>query len=125
LQGDYANVHFTFVPTNADDFANKNVYLIGELATGNCDNNACEMEYNADRKVFEKTLLLKQGYYYYTYATRGINQNRGVTETSDTEGDFSETENSYTILVYYRGLSDRADRLVGVTTINSRNITQQ
>jgi hypothetical protein len=125
LQGDYANVHFTFVPTNADNFVNKNVYLIGELATGNCDNGTCEMDYNADKKVYEKTLLLKQGYYYYTYVTKGINQNRGVAETADTEGDFSETENNYTILVYYRSLSDRTDRLVGVTTINSRNITQQ
>ena len=119
-QGDYANVHFTFVPENLNEFTNKKVYIIGELATGNCDNAACEMEYNSDRKIFEKTLLLKQGYYYYTYISRVVNEKNGRAETSDTEGNFFETENSYTILVYYRSFSDRVDRLVGITTIDNR-----
>jgi len=124
-QGDYANVHFTFVPQNPDAFANKQVYLIGELATGNCDNATCILDYNPDKKIFEKTLLLKQGYYYYTYMTKIINDKRGVPETADTEGDYSETENSYTVLVYYRSFSDRADRLVGAATVDSRNTIQQ
>ncbi len=121
-QGDYANVHFTFVSQNPDAFANKQLYLIGELATGNCDNSECLMDYNPDKKVFEKTLLLKQGYYYYTYITKSMNGNTAVIETQDTEGNFSETENSYTILVYYRSFSDRSDELVGATTIDNRNI---
>lgn len=119
-QADYANVHFTFVPENLAEFSDKKVYLIGELATGNCDNGACEMEYNSDRKVFEKTLLLKQGYYYYTYITRTVNEKNGRAETSDTEGNFFETENSYTILVYYRSFSDRVDKLVGITVLDNR-----
>lgn len=123
-QGDYGNVKFTFVPQMPDAFANKKVYIIGELATGNCDNGECEMTYNPDKKVFEKTLLLKQGYYYYTYVTKPAND-KMITETQDTEGDFSETENSYTILVYYRSFSDRSDELVGVTSIDSRNMIQQ
>jgi hypothetical protein len=124
-QGDYANVHFTFVPQNPEAFANKQVYLIGELATGNCDNATCMLDYNPDKKIFEKTLLLKQGYYYYTYMTKIINDKRGAPETADTEGDYSETENSYTVLVYYRSFSDRSDKLVGATTIDSRNTIQQ
>ncbi len=124
-QGDYANVHFTFVPQKPDEFSNKQVYLIGELATGNCDNAECMMNYNPDKKVFEKTLLLKQGYYYYTYVTKSMNGNTAVIETQDTEGNFSETENSYTILVYYRSFSDRSDELVGATTVSSRNISGQ
>jgi type 9 secretion system plug protein len=123
-QGDYANVHFTFVPQNAAAFSNEKVYLIGELATGNCDNAECELDYNPDKKVFEKTLLLKQGYYYYTYVTKSINNKKIVIETQDTEGNYSETENSYTILVYYRSFSDRSDELVGATTIDSRNMIQ-
>jgi hypothetical protein len=124
-QGDYANVRFTFVPQNLNEFANKQVFLIGELATGNCDNGRCLMDYNADKKIYEKTLLLKQGYYYYTYVTKDINAKQNATGTADTEGDYSETENSYTILVYYRAFSDRADELVGALTIDSRNMTQQ
>lgn len=124
-QGEYANVHFTFVPQNANEFANKKVYIIGELATGNCDNALCEMDYNANKAVFEKTLLLKNGYYYYTYVSRLLNDKLNRAQTSDTEGNFSETENTYTILVYYRSLSDRADQLVSAVTINSRNLTPQ
>jgi hypothetical protein len=124
-QGDYANVHFTFVPQNLAAFANKQVYLIGELATGNCDNGTCLMDYNPERRVFEKTLLLKQGYYFYTYIAKGLNDKSGMPETADTEGDYSTTENSYTVLVYYRSFSDRSDKLVGATTIDSRNTINQ
>jgi hypothetical protein len=124
-QGDYANVHFTFVPQNPSTFSNEKVYLIGELATGNCENAECELDYNPDKKVFEKTLLLKQGYYYYTYVTKSTNNKNIVIEAQDTKGNYSETENSYTILVYYRSFSDRSDELVGATTIDSRNITRQ
>lgn len=121
-QGDYANVHFTFVPQNPAAFSNEKVYLIGELATGNCDNAECELEYNTDKKVFEKTLLLKQGYYYYTYVTKSTNNKNTIIETQNTGGNYSETENSYTILVYYRSFSDRSDELIGATTIDSRNM---
>ncbi len=124
-QGDYANVHFTFVPQNANQFANKKVYIIGELATGNCDNALCEMDYNEDKGVFEKTMLLKNGYYYYTYVASSVNDKTNKAETADTEGNFSETENTYTILVYYRSLNDRADQLVSALTINSNNLSQQ
>ncbi len=121
-QGDYANVHFSFVPQNPATFSNEKVFLIGEFATGNCDNAECLMDYNPNKKVFEKTLLLKQGYYYYTYVTRSNNVKNNIIETQDTEGNFSETENTYTVLVYYRSFSDRSDELVGATTVDSRNI---
>jgi hypothetical protein len=123
-QGDYANVHFTFVPQNPNEFANKKVYLVGEIATGNCDNATCELNYNADKKIFEKTLMLKEGYFYYTYITKQESNKKNITETADTEGNFSETENTYTILVYYRSLNDRTDQLVNVLIISSKNLTQ-
>ena len=123
-QGDYANVHFEFVPQSLLAFQNKQVYIIGELATGNCDNAECQLIFNPDKQVFEKTLLLKQGYYYYTYVTKESNNKKNLTETADTEGNYSETENTYTILVYYRSLSDRADELVGAAIIDSKNMVR-
>ena len=38
-----------------------------------------------------------------------------------TEGNTIETENDYTILVYYRVLGGRADQLVGLYRLNSLN----
>jgi hypothetical protein len=107
-----------------NEFTNKDVYMIGELVSGYCDNALCRMDYNAGKKIFEKTLLLKQGYYYYNYITKTANGKKSVSETAYTDGDYSETENTYTILVYYRSLSDRADQLVSLVTIDSYNMSQ-
>jgi hypothetical protein len=119
-QSDYANVHFTFAPVNNQPFAGKNLYLLGEMA-GNQIGDTSKMAYDAARGVYTKTLLLKQGYYSYTYVTRDIKNVSARSETSLTEGNFWETENEYTILFYYRPFSARHDELVGITTINSRN----
>jgi hypothetical protein len=118
-QGDYANVHFTFVPDGNQPFANKEVYMIGQLTNG-AINDSSKLTFNAEKGVYEKSMLLKQGYYSYTYATKDKKSKKMVADASLTDGNFWETENDYTIFVYYHSLSGRHDELVGVTTINSR-----
>ena len=39
-----------------------------------------------------------------------------------TEGNLWETENEYMIIVYYRELAGRADRLIGVARLNSLTV---
>jgi hypothetical protein len=78
------------------------------------------MQFNADKGIYEKTLFLKQGYYNYTYVTRPADEPNAPGILKLTDGNSWETENDYTIFVYYRSLNDRYDELVGVTTINSR-----
>ncbi len=119
-QGDYANVHFIFVPSNFQPFPDKHVYIVGEL-TGYRYNDATRLDYNAEKGMYEKTLLLKQGYYSYTYVTKDIKTKNAKPDATDTDGNYWETENNYTILVYYRSLGGRSDELVGAATINSRN----
>ncbi len=116
-QGDYAKVKFTFVPTNNQPYPSKEVFIAGEF-TGYKIDNTSKMEYNATLGVYEKELILKQGYYSYTYVTKDVNSN--VPTVEQTDGNYWETENDYTILVYYRSLSGRHDELVGYTTVNSR-----
>ena len=36
-----------------------------------------------------------------------------------TEGNLWETENNYSIFVYYRPLAGRADELIGISSVNS------
>ncbi|MEP6514315.1 MAG: DUF5103 domain-containing protein, partial [Parafilimonas sp.] len=98
------------------------VYLTGEM-NGNLIDDDAKMDYNADKGIYEKTLFLKQGFYSYNYITKNISDKNkyGKYETAQTEGNYWETENNYTILVYYRSLSDRADELVGAVTISSSN----
>jgi hypothetical protein len=120
-QSDYANVHFTFAPANNQPFAGKNVYLIGEM-TGNQVGDSSKMIYDAVRGEYTKTLLLKQGYYSYTYVTKDNKRPDAHSDTGLTEGNYWETENEYTILFYNRPFGARHDELVGVATINSRNL---
>lgn len=117
-QGDYGNVNFSFSTLNHQPIQNKDVYILGEL-TGNRLADANKMTFNEQTGRYEKTLFLKQGYYNYIYVTKD-KTGKGVAETYLTEGDYWETENDYTVLVYYRSLSGRHDELVGVTTVNSR-----
>lgn len=118
-QGDYGNVHFTYMPQSHQPLPGKDIYITGEL-TGYRLTDSAKMEYNAEKGVYEKTLLLKQGYYSYAYATKGTEGNPEAPDFSLTEGNYWETENTYTILVYYRSLSNRYDELVGITTLNSK-----
>ena len=116
-QTDYANVTFTFVPEGNQPYGSKDIYLIGEL-TDNKINNYSKLIYNAAKGVYEKTLYLKQGMYDYAYVSK--NNTSKNTEATFTEGNYWETENDYTVFVYYRSYSERHDELVGITTINSR-----
>jgi hypothetical protein len=117
-QGDYAKVHFTFVPPNNQPFAGKQVYLLGE-ATGNQIGDTSRLDYDAQKGVYSKTLLLKQGYYSYAYVTRDARKADAKSDGFLTEGNYWETENEYIILFYYRSFSSRHDELVGISYLSS------
>lgn len=119
-QTDYATVHFTFLPKGNQPFADKKVFVVGEMNNYNLADSSA-MTYNATKGVYENTLYLKQGYYSYIYVTKDMQNPNGPAATEQTEGDYWETENDYTVLIYYRSLSDRADELVGISSINSLN----
>jgi hypothetical protein len=115
-QSDFATVHFSFATPNAQPYPNKDVYLAGQL-TGYEYNDKTKMIFNADKGRYECTAFLKQGYYSYTYVAVDKND---ASKRTDLEGNYWETENSYTILIYYKAFSDRADQLIGVGKIDSR-----
>ncbi len=117
-QADYATVNFSFVPPNNNILIGKDVYLFGQLTNYNL-NEEVKMVFNADKGVYETSLFLKQGYYDYCYVTIDKNAKKRNASFDFTEGNYWESENDYTILVYYRQLAGRADELVGYTRINS------
>lgn len=119
-QSDYATVHFTFMPRNNQPFPDKKVFVVGEMNHYNLDDSSA-MTYNTEKGAYEKTLHLKQGYYSYIYVTKDSHDPNSAAMTDLTEGDYWETENDYTVLIYYRSLSGRHDELIGVSSINSLN----
>lgn len=116
-QGDFATVHFSLAAPNGVPYADKDIFLAGQLTNYEL-NDKTKMVFNADKGVYECTAFLKQGYYNYTYIA--VDRNDPL-QRKELEGDYWETENSYTILMYYKSFTDRADQLIGVGKINSRN----
>jgi hypothetical protein len=75
------------------------------------------MVFNPEKKKYETHLFLKQGYYNYNYLA--VDKNN-PSLYSDLDGNFFETENLYTVLVYYKSFSSRADELIGMGNFNSK-----
>jgi hypothetical protein len=116
-QGDYAQVHFSYFPPDNRPVSGRDVFVFGEL-TNYANDSSSKMIFNADRGAYEKTLFLKQGYYNYNYITLPAGK-QGYPDFSQTEGNYWGTENSYTVLVYYRPFGARADQLIGFASLNS------
>ena len=118
-QNDYAQVQFTYIPPNHLPYIGQRLFLSGAL-TNNILDNTSEMVFNAKAGVYQKSVLLKQGYYSYNYILRDIAENDPLQDFSETEGDHWETENDYSIFVYYRPPGARHDHLIGVRSVNSK-----
>ena len=110
---EYLFVHFT-LKTDPSPYP---IYING-MWTNDQFTPEYEMEYNEETQCYEKTLLLKQGYYSYQYLMVDDN---GRVRRIDSEGNFYQTENTYQVLVYYKGPSDRTDRLIGDNTLSYSN----
>ena len=106
-EADYYIVHFTY---ETDLLPKGDLYLNGDLVQNRLDESS-RMEYNAETGLFEKALLLKQGHYNYQYLF--IPKGETLATPAITEGNYYQTENEYTILVYYRQPGGRYDQLVG------------
>ena len=119
-QGDYANVNFTYVPPGLKPFPGKEMYMVGAL-TGNMIGDTAKMEFDPSVGAYTRTLLLKQGFYNYTYLTKDKGAPLSTSSFALTDGNFWETENDYTIFYYYRTLGGRHDELIGFAKVNSRN----
>lgn len=78
------------------------------------------MAYNKESGFYEKAILIKQGYTNYQYVV--TNSNNQVDHKNAIDGNFHLTENNYTAIVYYKGNSERYDRVIGIVNANSENI---
>lgn len=106
---DYAWVHFRLqAPKQMGE-----VYLNGDW-TYDSFLPQYKMWYNEEQGEYEGTVLLKQGYYSYQYL---LLREDGAAQPVSSEGSFYQTSNKYQVLVYYRGPSDRADRLLGFVEV--------
>jgi len=106
-----------FQISNKNLHKDEKIYIFGALSNWNT-NSEFLLKYNPQTKNFETQILLKQGYYNYQYVTKKENK----ISTDLIEGDYYETNNEYTIYVYYKSPWERYERLVGVEKITSNSL---
>lgn len=115
-EADYAHVHFSLKYNNQNTFGK--FYVMGALTNWTYSDEAI-LKFNPDKKLYQTSLYLKQGYYDYNYVFLEDGKNAG--DETFIEGNHYETENDYYIFVYYRENGDLYDRLIGAEKFNSIN----
>lgn len=114
LRSDYGLVLFS-VEKNMP-FYDADVYLFGKMTDWRIQEKF-KLAYSEKLGLYAVDVLLKQGYYNYNYAV--VRKGTELIDLTELEGDWFETENNYTVLLYYRPFGTRYDQLVGTITINS------
>lgn len=115
-EADYTWVHFSL--ETFENIGQDNIYVYGNFNGWQLtDEN--KMSFDERLKIYTCKLLLKQGFYNYLYVTansEGKINNRAI------EGSFIQTENDYTVLVYFRPFGSRYDQVIGFGNANSENL---
>ena len=113
-EADYARVVFTLPFEN--ELKHGAMYVYGAFNNWECNENN-RMEYHHGLGVYQKSIYLKQGYYNYVYAL--LEKGKDAPDINYIEGSHWQTENNYTIYVYYHDIEKNYDRLIGFKTLNS------
>ena len=118
IEADYAWVYFSL---SAPTFMkNKGIYITGMFNNYSLSPEN-KMDFNAEKNTYEKAILIKQGFTNFQYQ---IADDKGNIDGENAiDGNFWQTENDYTILVYYRENNDRYQKVIGKATVNSNVIT--
>lgn len=110
-EADYFFTNFTLTSDQVKDY---NIYINGGF-TDNEFSEKYKMSYDYGSGCYKLTLLLKQGLYNYQYLAKMPD---GYS-TSLIEGNYYQTENEYSVWVYYRPTGQRYDSFIGFSTIRS------
>lgn len=115
LEAEYSRVHFALETSN--DFEN-DIYVFGgfnnwELTEEN------KLTFNEKNNYYETDIVLKQGFYNYTYVT--VDDDLNI-DNYTMEGSYFQTENEYNVLVYYHKFGAKYDELIGFGSGSSVNL---
>lgn len=116
LGSDYAEVQF-FLGMN-EPLENQDVYLLGRFNDWQMQPQY-KMTFDEVLQAYTVRTPLKQGYYNYAYGTKARNASNVPANLSPIDADWWETENVYTIIVYYRAFGERYDRVIGMGQVQS------
>lgn len=117
IEADYTWVYFTL---DAPEFnSTDNIYVNG-MFNNYALTEENKLVYNKEKGLYEKAILLKQGFVNYQYVI--ANSNGKIDFQNAIDGNFYLTENQYDVIVYYRANNERYDRVIGKARNNSETI---
>ena len=118
VEADYAWVYFSL---SAPLFRSSDGTI---YVTGMFNNYALtaenKMEYNPEKAIYEKAILIKQGFTNFEYLA--VKPNGSIDSENAIDGNYFQTENEYTVLVYYKEDTDRFTRIIGKGSASSLNL---
>ena len=118
INADYAWVYFSLSKPELP--ANEAVYITG-MFNNFIMNDENKMDFNPKTQLYEKALLIKQGFTNYSYTL--VKNGATIDNENAIDGNFFQTENNYLALIYYRENNQRYDRVIGKGSASSIDIT--
>ena len=110
-EADYAMMYFSL--KTGKEIENKEVYVYGAFNNFNLTEEN-KMNFDPLTNQYNVKFLLKQGFYNYTFVTKSA---ENLISESEIRGNFSQTENMYTVIVYHKAFGSLFDRVIGVGSI--------
>ncbi len=117
IEADYAWVYFTL---SAPSFYEKKDIYVNGMFNNYAMNAESKMDYNAEKAVYEKAIMIKQGFTNYQYVV--ADKNGKIDHANAIDGNFFQTEDNYFALIYYKENNQRYDRIIGKAVASSTDI---
>ncbi|WP_335966046.1 DUF5103 domain-containing protein [Galbibacter sp. PAP.153] len=116
-EADYSFIRFSLEYNNTIGL--DKIYVYGKFNNYTLtDENL--LKFNEETNTLNTAILLKQGFYNYKFIK--VND-QGITDLNFICGNFWQTENTYTILVYYREFGNNYDSIIGIGSASSTDIS--
>jgi len=116
IEAEYVWLHFIL---RIPKIKNKEVHLYGGFNNYTCDESTL-LTYDPLSRGYIGKRLFKQGFYNFKYVTKDDDD---IIDHGAISGNFDKTENEYNIITYYRAPGARYDKIIGIGTASSANIT--
>ncbi|WP_309642004.1 DUF5103 domain-containing protein [Flavobacterium sp.] len=117
IEADYAWIFFSLSAPSY--FDKKDIYVNG-MFNNYAISPENKMDYNAEKSVYEKAIMIKQGFTNYQYVV--ADKSGKIDAEKAIDGNFYQTVSDYFTLIYYKENSQRYDRIIGKSVVTSENI---
>jgi len=117
VEADYAWVFFSL--SDPTYFGKGDIYING-MFNNYALSPEYKMDFNKDKGIYEKAIMIKQGFTNYQYVV--ADKNGKIDNANAPDGNFYQTLSDYFALVYYRENNQRYDRVIGRGVASSEDI---